>query len=221
MQNGEYDISYLGGEHVTQHIIRCPDGVYCWYYEFPMLKNPTILFTVWKVLGISFGAVWLLVFLLTLVGDSGSPWLGENLMQVTLVFLALMAVFLVISILAYLLVAASFGGYYVVLFEMDEQRIVHTQVPRQFKRAEAIAWLTMFAGLAAGNVGRVGQGLLVATKSSSSSILQSVTSLKPRRGRQTIYVDQGLSKNQVYASGEDFDFVLSFLQLYCPNAVMK
>ena len=37
-----------------------PDGKYRWVYEVPMLKNPSILFDVYWVLGISFGLVWLL-----------------------------------------------------------------------------------------------------------------------------------------------------------------
>jgi hypothetical protein len=34
-----------------------PDGKYRWVDEVPMLKNPSILFDVYKVLGISFGIV--------------------------------------------------------------------------------------------------------------------------------------------------------------------
>ena len=30
----------------------CPDGKYRWIYEFPMMKNPTILFTLFKVFAI-------------------------------------------------------------------------------------------------------------------------------------------------------------------------
>ena len=40
-----------------------PDGKYRWVYEVPMLKNPTILIDVFKVLGISFGIVWLFTVL--------------------------------------------------------------------------------------------------------------------------------------------------------------
>lgn len=49
----------LSGKKVTENIYLCPDGKYRWYYEFPMMKNPTLLFTIWKVLGISFGIVYL------------------------------------------------------------------------------------------------------------------------------------------------------------------
>ena len=40
-----------------------PDGKYRWVYEVPMLKNPTILIDVFKVLGISFGIVWLSIII--------------------------------------------------------------------------------------------------------------------------------------------------------------
>ena len=46
-----------------------PDGKYRWVYEVSMLKNPSILFDVYKVLGICFGVVWLLILLLICIED--------------------------------------------------------------------------------------------------------------------------------------------------------
>ena len=48
----------ISGEKVTENIRLCPDGKYRWIYEFSMLKNPAVLRTVFKVLGISAGAVY-------------------------------------------------------------------------------------------------------------------------------------------------------------------
>ena len=39
-------------------IIQGPDGVYRWAYDFNMLTNPTILFTVFKGVSIGFGFMW-------------------------------------------------------------------------------------------------------------------------------------------------------------------
>jgi hypothetical protein len=47
-------------EKTDSRVTLCPDGKYRWVYEVPMLKNPSILYDVYKVLGISFGVVWLL-----------------------------------------------------------------------------------------------------------------------------------------------------------------
>ena len=41
---------HVTGEKVTENIYLCPDGAYRWFYQMDMLKNPTILITVWKVI---------------------------------------------------------------------------------------------------------------------------------------------------------------------------
>ena len=60
----------IEGERIADSIYLCRDGQYRWVYEMPMLKNPTILFTVWKVLGIAFAAVFLLMQLMNLFEDN-------------------------------------------------------------------------------------------------------------------------------------------------------
>ena len=41
-----------------------PDGKYRWLYEFNMLKNPTILFTVFRVMGMSFAITAMIVLMI-------------------------------------------------------------------------------------------------------------------------------------------------------------
>lgn len=206
-----------GGRYVTPNIVLCEDGIYRWYYDFNMLKNPTILFTVFKVLGLSFGIVWLFVVILAAVDGDGLT----GALKTTGAFLILMAVFAVIGSISYLIVAAMYGGSYMVLFEMNDREVTHIQMPKQFKKAEAIGWLTTLVGIAAGKPAMVGQGLLVASKSSSTSVFENVTTVKVRRRRNTIHVNQLLEKNQVYALPEDFDFVESFIQSRCTKAKVK
>ena len=94
-----------------------PDGKYRWVYEVPMLKNPSILFDVYWVLGISFGLVWLFNVLLIGCEDGYSL---ESLWGFTSGFLILMLVFAVIGYVAYVIVAWTYGWKYVVLFTLDE-----------------------------------------------------------------------------------------------------
>ena len=94
-----------------------PDGKYRWVYEVPMLKNPSILIDVYKVLGISFGIVWLFNVLIISCEDGLSL---ENLWGITSGFLILMGVFLIIGYIAYVIVAWCYGWKYVVLFTLDE-----------------------------------------------------------------------------------------------------
>ena len=85
---------------------RCADGKYRWVYEVPMLKNPSILFDVYKVLGISFGIVWL--FGMILIGCEEGFDL-DSLWGSTSVFLIVMLIFAVIGYIGYFIVGAAAG----------------------------------------------------------------------------------------------------------------
>lgn len=217
LNDGSFGSTAGGGRYVTPNIVLCEDGIYRWYYDFNMLKNPTILFTVFKVLGLSFGIIWLFVTIIDAVDGGGL----EAVLKTTGIFLIIMAVFAVIGSISYLIVAAMYGGSYMVLFEMNDREVTHIQMPKQFKKAEAIGWLTTLVGIAAGRPAMMGQGLLVASKTSSTSEFEKVTTVKVRRRLNTIHVNQLLEKNQVYALPEDFDFVESFILSHCTKAKVK
>lgn len=193
----------------------CPDGKYRWAYEVPMLKNPSILFDVYKVLGISFGIVWL--FNVLLIGCEEGYTL-KSLWGVTSGFLVLMGVFLVIGYIAYVIVAWSYGWKYVVLFTLDEKEVVHQQMPRQVKKATVLGALTAMVGAAAGQPGVVGTGILSASRSTSTSVLAEVARIIPCRRLHLIKVNQLLNKNRIFVPDEDFDFVYGFLCQHCTKA---
>lgn len=194
----------------------CPDGKYRWIYEFPMLKNMTVLFTVWKVLAIA-GAFPALISLIA----SMSRGFLQALWGTVQVYVLVMGIFIVLSLIAYFILAATYHWKYIVLFEMDEHEVVHAQQPKQFKKAEAIGWLTAFTGAAAGNLTTAGSGLLMATKSSTTSVFKNVRTVRGLRRRNTIKVNQLLAKNQVYVDKADYDFVWEFITSHCPNAKIK
>ena len=207
------------GRKITENIYLCPDGVYRWNYEFDMLRNPTILFTVWKVLGIAFGVVYLFTLILDLF--QGVIKSLADLWDASKLFVILAGVFLVISVIAYLILAALYGGKYQVLFEMTEEQVTHIQMPRQFKKAEAIGWLTAFVGAAAGKPYMVGLGLSTSAKNTQTSVFSSVEYVKVRKKRHTIHVNQLLDRNQVYAQDADFEFLEKFILERCTKARIK
>lgn len=192
-----------------------PDGKYRWVYEVPMLKNPSILVDVYKVLGISFGLVWL--FNVLLIGCEEGLSLS-SLWGFSYGFLILMAVFAVIGYVAYVIVAWTYGWKYVVLFEMDEKEVKHQQMSRQVKKAKVLGALTALAGAAGGRPGVVGSGILASTRFSSTSVLKNVAGLIPCRRMNLIKVNQLLNKNRIYVPDEDFDFVYDFLCQHCTKA---
>ena len=213
------DNNKFQSEPVSGNIWLCPDGVYRWTYEMDMLKNPTIMISVWKVLGISFGAVFLFDLIATLVNSSLSP--REALQSSGKLFLILAGVFLVLSVVSYIILAALYGWKYQVLFEMTDEYVKHIQMPKQFKKAEAIGWLTAFVGAMAGKPYMVALGSNVAVKDAKTSEFASVEIVKVRRKRHTIHVDYLLDKNQVYAEDGDFDFVEKFITDRCVKAKVK
>lgn len=202
-------------ESINNRVKLYPDGKYRWIYEVPMLKNPSIIIDVFKVVGISLGIVWLFMVLLSVYDGDFSL---ESLLDISMVFVGLMLVFAVIVFLAYVILAWHYGWKYVVLFTMDKSEIVHQQMPYQVKKAQVLGALAAMIGGAAGNLGMVGTGVLAASRTTSISTLVRVNRLIPVRRMNLIKVNQKLHKNRIYVPDEDFDFVYDFLCQQCVNA---
>lgn len=192
----------------------CEDGKYRWLYEMNMFRNPTIILTVAKVLGGVLLGLWL-VFGLLLSAIEGD-W--DGLLGMTRVLGIVMGVMAVLLVIAYLILCWMYHGKYIVLFEMDEKGVKHIQLPRQFKRAQAMGLITALVGLAAKRPTTAGAGLLSATRQASTSDFKYVKKVKAYPRRHLIKVNETLNKNQVYAATEDFDFVLDWIRTRCINA---
>jgi hypothetical protein len=206
----------MEGKKITDHIWLCPDGKYRWVYEFHMMKNPMILLTVLKVFGIAAAAVALFSLIVDLFDDWKITLPDSDNMKILLIIIL---VFIGIIFLSYLILAGIYGWKYEVLFEMDEESISHIQMPKQYKKAEAIAWITATAGLLTGKPAVAGAGLTAASGNVSTSEFSKVKRLVKRKGMQTIKVNSPFNKNQVYAETDaDYEFVWTFLKEHCPNA---
>ena len=199
--------SYQGKE-----IRLCSDGKYRWVYEMNMLKNPTIFFTVLKVMMISVGIVWLFGMVIGL----GDMSLDYFLFWTKLTGI-MIGIFFVLTIIGILITAAVLGKY-VVLFEMDENEVTHIQMPRQVKKAEVIGLITALVGAMAKSPTTMGAGVLATAKTKSTSEFVNVRRVKARRRFNLIKVNQLFDKNQVYVADEDFDFVYNFIKSRCINA---
>ena len=193
----------------------CKDGKYRWIHEVNMFKNPSILFDVWKVLGITMLIVIVIVgFILVISGDldvDGMLGMGKAM----LITAAIMAVLSIIGYLVYALIA---GGKYIVLFTLDEKEVVHQQMPRSAKKGQIIGDLAILAGLATGRMGTIGTGMLAKSHTSMTTTLSDVKRLTPCPRMNMIKVNETLSKNRVYVCKEDFFLVYNFLCEHCMNA---
>ena len=204
----------IQGRKMTENIYLCPDGVYRWVYEFKMMKNPTIFFTILKIFGSIIGGVFLFDLILMLAdGDMNV----ENFFDTVKIFALIFLVLAVIAFVSYIIVAAGYGWKYIVLFEMDENGVKHTQMQKQFEKAQAMGWLIALAGIAAGSPTLAGAGINSAVHNTVSSEFSKVKSIKVLRHRGVIKVNEPLFKNQVYAEKEDLDFVLNYILARIPD----
>ena len=201
----------------SPNVVRDQNGNLSWVYEFSFWKNPSILLTAWKVMMLACLAPGLLMFFLSL-GDG----LFEAFKTSLMVFGIAAGAITVLLAIAYPLLALMYGGKYCVLFKMDDQGVDHIQLKKQFQKAQALGFLTLLMGLAGNNFSAAGAGLMSATRQSMHTTFSKVKSVKINESRHTIYLNETLNHNQVYAEPEDFSLVKDYILSHCPkNAKIK
>ena len=198
---------------MSENIKKCDDGTYRWAYEFNMLKNPISLLTVLKIFLLVLVGMWIIFGLFRIGGDG---FVGAFVAQ-TKELLIPAAILFGLSIVGYIILACIYGWKYCVLFEMNETGIRHIQMEKQYKKAQALGWLTAMAGAAAGKPGVMGTGLLAATKNEQATEFSKVKRLRTFRAFHTIKLDSPLNHNQIYAEPEDYDFVLNYISKRIPK----
>ena len=209
----------IEGQKVTENIYLCPDGKYRWVYELNMINSPVILFTIWKIFGIVLLVLLAFMLIIEIVDGNVVSFVTDTLLSPGILIIP--GIMLVLSIIGYGIVAAAYGFKYIVLFEMDEKTVVHNQMPKQFKKAEGLAWLAAMLGAVAGSYPATGAGILAGSKSSSVSRFDKVRTVVRRKGQRLIEVNEPVEKNQVYAEDADYEFVWNYITSRCPNAKVK
>ncbi len=190
-------------------------GAYNWMYEFSLLKDPAIFITTFKVLLIALLVPTLLMFGLTTAEDGIK--IGFDV-AIKVFSYGLLLEFILL-IIAYGIIALIYGGKYFVFFSMDEKGVNHIQLDKQQEKASILGLFAAFAGLATGNLGVGGAGVLAATKKNQYTSFKKVKSVKIIRKRNIIYINEALKKNQVYVRDEDFPFVEEYIISKCPENI--
>ncbi len=123
-----------------------------------------------------------------------------------------------LMLLAYPLVAVLNGGRYCVIFEMDDRYIRHIQMQKQFQKNRVLALIVSLAGVMTGNIQATAAGMLAGSKQSLVSNFEKVKSITVNEKRHVIYINEQLSRNQVYADSADFAFVKNTIISRCKKA---
>ena len=201
----------------SKNITMCNDGKYRWVYELDMYKSSVIIKEVWRAMLIAGVIVLAILFAINIMdGD-----LMETLQFVGQAAAILFGIFLVLSIIGYLVFAYIIGGKYCVVFEMDEEGINHKQHDKHVKKSELAGAITVLAGLAGGNLSTVGTGILAASRRSMLTYFDDVKELEILPKEHLICLNETLSRNQVYAEDEDFAFVANYIKSHCRNAKVR
>lgn len=179
-------------EPYSDRVTRCGDGKYRWVYEYPMLKNPTILLTT-LTLFLLCGLAPVGIVVLSSLSREGIDALVSGLQ----VYGILVLIALPLTLISYGILAMNYGWTYIVLFEMDETGITHLQQPRQFQKA---------------------QGFAIAAHNSSTTRFSQVRRMKRLPRWDTIKLHGRLHRNQVYVPPADGDFVWNYIAAHCPQA---
>ena len=181
-----------------------------------LLKNPIILLTIWKILGIAALIILVFSFLIEVFDGNAAGWFINYLL--TPEVLIIPGILFGLSMIAYLIVAVIYGWKYIVLFEMDDNGVEHIQMQKQFKKAEGLTWLVAMAGLAAGNFTTAGAGMLAGSKKVSRTNFADVKKVKRKSRFHCIMLNEIIERNQLYVDDTDIEFVWNFVRKKCINA---
>ena len=204
----------LNDDFTIEKVTLCSDGKYRWMYKFDMLKNPVILLTTWKVIGMAFFIVFIIANAIGLIGGDLDP---KAVLGTAKALLIVTLVLCFIGIFAYLYIAKLYGWRYLVVFEMDENGITHRQMKSQFDKAKATLTFIALVGAAAGSLSAAAAGINAATRDSLSTDFAKVKKVKLSKYHNTIYVNAPFSHNQIYVAKEDLDFVLDYILARVPE----
>ena len=202
----------------TTRVEKGDDGVYRWTYALNLFKNPAVLVTVLKIIVPLFSIPLIVTLIRTAIDNSWAEVWNENMWNSSIkMCIFILVLFIGIALLSYLIVAIMYRGKYIVHFTMDEKTLVHATDGAQSQKARRMGYFTIGAGVLSGRPGTISAGM-AATRTTSTTDLSRVRSIKVRRGINLIKVNQLLNHNQVYVPKEDFDLVLDFLRKNCPKA---
>ncbi len=192
------------------------NGKYRWTYDVHLLKDWSILILVYKVMFLSCFITYFIVACIGVCEDGldGLTMIAPSPMGLVYVIGGV----LVLGLMGYLLYAAVMGWKYSVEFTMDEKELIHKQVASQAKRAKKLSFATMLAGLLARRPGVVGTGMMSSAHTQTVSTFTSVKRIKAVRRCNMIKVNERFTKNRIWASDADYDFVLDFIISHCPQA---
>ena len=201
-------------ERQISRVMRDENGTYHWVYSLPMLKNFTLLRTILKIVAVMYLAFTAIIA--GIVWFSGVP--DDNFKMGLGVIAIVGIVVMLIAVGSYFLSAAIFHGYYVCIYEMDQEMFIQRQPKDQAERSEAVSLAAAVAGVFTNNFLLAGAALTQGDETVVKKRFSDWRSLKIIPSRGEIKVHSFLTWFTIWVNKEDFPFVADYLSSRCVNA---
>lgn len=203
--------------NLSHDITLCDDGVYRWTIARSMYRHPDALPTIYKAIGATLLIMWLLLAIIALFSAN---W--QFLWGMTKVVIGIITpIFLVLTLLGYLIVAMMYGGKYHVVFEMHERMIVHRQINHSTKDSDFAGWMSIIAGTAM-LMGHASPGAAMALKgirANSKMVMKvqykDVDRIQILSNKNTIRLFVKKWKYDIWTTPEIMPLVTNFLTNHC------
>lgn len=206
-----------GSFYESKNITMCNDGKYRWVYELDLYSSSAVFHEVWRVIG----GLCLVAAVIAFVAGWMDGGFMDGLKSAAATGGGALALMFVLTVIGYFVFALMVNGKYCVLFEMDEAGVNHKQQEKHVKKSQLVGAITAIAGIASGRPGVAGTGILAAARTSLYTSFDDVKELEILPKEHLIRLNETMSRNQVYAEDEDFNFVADFLRAHCRNAKVK
>ena len=204
-------------ENLPEGIFLGEDGAYHWVYFLDMLRNPVPLYTVLKIFFCIITGMSVFMFFFML-GDG----LTNALKTAAIMFVGINALFFVLSLMAWGIMAMTRKARYVIEYMMDEEMVAYLQTAEEQNRTKQMAAVNILAGVVTGNLSSLGFGLTQATRGDAwISRYGDVKSVSAKRKMDLIKVNNTLRRNQIYAYTHQYDFVWNYITSHCPDAKIQ
>ncbi len=187
------------------------DGTYDWIYCMNMMKDLSMLKFYYKVIGLCFLPIILLMIWMALTGRF--DWSSFLIVMLCFVVVLLIVVF------AVWLVNKLFQSKYMLIYQMNNEGLTFSQTTDQAEMTRTIAAASAAASAAGGHTGGVisGSGMALSPNAYYSEFSK-VRSVRGVRKDNLIWVNTFLQFQQVYVPAGSYDFVWNYITQRCVNA---
>ncbi len=196
----------------TREFKQGEDGRYRWQYDMDMVRNKSIVWIVFKILGICMAGLWMLMTFL-FAKDGG--FFPHMFLIMTLIFIGVTAAFFALTYLIYVIMAKIKGGTYVLRYEMDGDGVSIVQSRRTTERNKAMGTAVVAGALATGKLAGAGPAAaMMLSEEIAHTYFANVRRVIEMRKYDLIEIHEVVGANQIYAAPEIYDQVLAFIRAH-------